>query len=95
MPKKGNRNSMATAPGAPKDTQAAFPQVVFGEERPYKVRPYVEIEGIFFDVAPRTLGIVPGAEKAKKAPAARKARTRRQDPGAGTRPSLSTMRRKG
>lgn len=84
---KGNHFSTGTAPGAPKDTQRPFTG-----QFPYKVRPYVEVEGIFFD-------IVPAARKATRAPKperpARKARSRRQDPGAGIRPSLSAMRAKG
>lgn len=101
MPSKGNRNSMATAPGAPRDTKPSFPQLhpQTGDILPYKVAPFEDVNGVWFDVPARRTGIVPGAQKATRTAApktgARKARTRRQDPGAGTRPSLSTMRRKG
>jgi hypothetical protein len=97
--KKGNHFSTSTNGRLHVDTKPSFPQVAFGAELPYKVSPYEEINGVFFDVAPRTLGIVPGAEKAtrkaEKPHAARKARTTRKAPAPGTRPSLSTMRQKG
>lgn len=93
MPSKGNRNSSFAGQIAQRDTQPAF----HGQR--YQVRPFEDVEGVWFDAQPRRTGIVPGAEKTarKAAPktGARKARSRRQDPGAGTRPSLSTMRRKG
>lgn len=96
--RKGNVRSQTTNGKLHRDTKPAFPQMVYGNMMPYKVDPYVEIDGIFFDDT-RKLGIVPGERKAaptaKAERPARKARTRRQDPGAGTRPSLSTMRKKG
>ena len=95
--RKGNHFSTTTNGKLHRDIKPSFPQVVFGIEKPYKVAPYVEIEGIFFDDN-RRLGIVPGERKATatpKARTARKSRTVRTDPGAGSRPSLSTMRRKG
>ena len=100
LPSKGNHFSTNTARGGARDTKPSFPQLhpKTGDILPYKVDPYVEIDGIFFDDI-RHLGIVPGERKATRTAApktgARKARSRRQDPGAGTRPSLSTMRRKG
>jgi len=92
--KKGNHFSTSTNGKLHIDTKRPFTG-----QHDYKVSPYEEVNGVFFDVAPRTLGIVPGAEKAtrkaEKPHAARKARTTRKAPAPGTRPSLSTMRRKG
>jgi hypothetical protein len=79
---KGNRYTTSTARTDARDTKPSFPQVAFGRELPYTVRPYVEIDGIFFDIE--------APVKRTRKPA----RTRRQDPGAGRRPSLSTIRSK-
>jgi hypothetical protein len=80
---KGNRYTTSTARTDARDTKPSFPQVAFGRELPYKVRPYIEIDGIFFDVEARPV---------RKSPA--KKRTQRKDPGAGRRPSLSAIRSK-
>jgi hypothetical protein len=92
---KGNAHNSNTARGGAKDTKAAFPQIAFGNELPYRVDPYNEVGGVFFPVSPPAyrgkpvrIG-EPKAEKTNKTTAKR----RRQDPGPGTRPSLSKIRK--
>lgn len=98
MPTKGNRYSSSLARTAQRDTKPAFPQIVFGNLQPYRVDPFEDVDGVWFDVPKtRQMGIIPGAApepKPARKPAAKK-RTRRQDPGPGTRPSLSKIRSKG
>jgi hypothetical protein len=81
--RKGNRYNSSTARDDARDTKPAFPQIVFGNERSYTVAPYIEIDGIFFDVEARPV---------RKLPA--KKRAQRTDPGPGRRPSLSKIRAK-
>jgi len=92
LPNKGNHFQTNTGDRLHRDTKASFPTVspTTGEVRPYKVAPYVVINGIFFDdLSPkRSAARKPAAKKAPKA-----TQRRRQDPGPGTRPSLKSIRK--
>lgn len=92
MPSKGNHFSTNTGDKLAKDTKASFPTVspTTGEVRPYKVAPYVVINGIFFDDL--SVKRAP-ARKTAKPKVAKTTKRRRQDPGPGTRPSLKNIRK--
>jgi hypothetical protein len=92
LPKKGNHFQTNTGDRLFRDTKASFPQIDprTDEVRPYKVAPYVVIDGIFFD----DLSVKrPPARKAAKPKVAKTTKRRRQDPGPGTRPSLKSIRK--
>lgn len=91
LPKKGNHFQTNTGDRLVKDTKASFPQVdpKTGDVRPYKVAPYVVINGIFFD----DLAKRPAAKRTAKPKAPKATKRRRQDPGPGTRPSLKNIRK--
>lgn len=94
LPKKGNHFSTNTGDKLARDTKASFPQVdpKTGDVRPYKVAPYVVIDGIFFDDL--SVKRSPARKTAKpKQPKAKTTKRRRQDPGPGTRPSLKNIRK--
>ena len=92
LPKRGNHFSTNTGDKFRRDTKAAFPQVdpKTGDVRPYRVAPYVVIDGIFFDDLSQKR---PPARKAAKKSEPKTTKRRRQDPGPGTRPSLSRIRK--
>jgi hypothetical protein len=91
LPKKGNHFQTNTGDRLHKDTKASFPTVspTTGEVRPYKVAPYIVIDGIFYDDMSKR----PAAKRTAKKAAPKVAKRRRQDPGPGTRPSLKNIRK--
>lgn len=82
---RGNAHSSFRGQIAQRDTKPAF------HGQAYRVDPFEDVAGVWFDAPKRK------APRAVKETAAKpaKPRTRRQDPGAGTRPSLSKIRSKG
>lgn len=94
---KGNANSTFAGQINLKDQTRHFPFVVFGVEHPYKPEPVDNVGGVWFDQETRSsyrgVRLAPGEPKAPKA--AKTSKRRRKDPGAGRRPSLSSIRSKG
>ena len=92
LPKKGNHFQTNTGNRLVKDTKASFPTVspTTGEVRPYKVDPYVIVNGIYFDDLSAKR---PAAKRTAKPKAPKATKRRRQDPGPGTRPSLKKIQK--
>jgi len=92
---KGNANSSYRGRIVAKDETMAFPRVVFGNELPYEVAPVENVGGVWFDVLGSSYSGKKKTPAAAKPAKVRKPRTTRKDPGAGTCPSLSSIRKKG
>lgn len=94
---KGNANSSFAGQINQKDKTRAFPFVVFGVEYPYEPEPVDNVGGVWFDVPPKSYRGVAKTPQAPKEKTAKPttAKRRRKDPGAGRRPSLSSIRSKG